>query len=412
MTAWPSSPSTGRSCSTSISGAGSSAAAPELIAKELGAVVRNPDIRAIVLDVDSPGGQVTGCGELASLIKLRAESGKPIVAYATGTCASAACWIASACDEIFVSDTSAVGSIGCVASIRDYSAAMEKAGIRDFEFVSSVSPAKRSDPATEEGAARIQAEVDELGRIFLEAVAENRRVSASDARAAFGGGGVFIGAAAVEAGLADGTGTLEDVIAEFGNGAATVAATGDDDMLKRGAKALTKASAKISAKAQAKAEDTEEDLEDEEELDDEDTDADGDDEETDASTEEEEDSAEGDDDEEEAEDDEEKPVTKRASGERGRIAAILNSRHAKGRSALAKHLALNTGMSAKAAAGILKAAPKATGTAPAKASANGFDKAMKALGNPKVGTGKAAARTEADEDIARIVAAAKEIGRA
>lgn len=402
----------------------------ELLAKEISAAVANSRVRAVVLDIDSPGGEVTGCGELAEMIyRMRGE--KPIIAHATGMCASAAYWIASACDEIFVSPTSQVGSIGCLASIRDYRVAEEKMGIREFEFVSSVSPAKRSDPATDEGAARIQAQVDALGEAFVDAVAKFRAVSNSDVKSRFGQGDCLVGAAAVEAGLADGIGTLEDVIAEFGNTAAEAAkVTGEHDMLVRGAKALTKAvakaataqpkaSAKVSAKAKARAEQTEEEAEEEDELlenEDDDTVAETDDEDT-VAEEDEDETAEDDDedvdaeeDEDEvAEDDEDKPVAK-ASGERGRIAAILNSPHAKGRSALAKHLALNTGLSPKAAAGILKAAPKASAAlAKASAKGNAFDAAMRAQGNPKVGTGKA---TADDEAIARLTAAAKLIGRA
>ncbi|MBP0439916.1 S49 family peptidase [Tianweitania sediminis] len=103
-----------------ISGSG----AYELLAKEISAAVANGNVRAVVLDIDSPGGEVTGCGELAELI-FRMHGEKPIVAYATGLCASAAYWIAFACDEVIVSPTSQVGSIGCVASIRDYRVAEE-----------------------------------------------------------------------------------------------------------------------------------------------------------------------------------------------------------------------------------------------------------------------------------------------
>lgn len=403
----------------------------ELLAKEIGTAISNPAVRAVVLDIDSPGGEVTGCGELAELIfRMRGE--KPLIAYATGTCASAAYWIASACDEFFCSPTSAVGSIGCVASIRDYRLAEEKFGIREFEFVSSVSPAKRSDPATDEGAARIQAQVDALGAVFVEAVAKNRAVSNADVIAGFGKGDVFVGAAAVEAGLADGIATLEDVIAEFGNQAAVeAAANGETDMLVRGAKALTKAvkskattkaSAKISAKAKARAEDDddkEEDLEDEQDDtvaegdEDQDESADDDDDDVDAEEDDTDESAEDDEDKDETADDEDedKPVSKaKASGERGRIAAILESPHAKGRSRLARHLALNTGMTAKAAIGVLKASPKASATSAKKAS-NPFDAAMRAQGNPKIGSGSG--KTGAvDEGAARITAAAKLIGLA
>ena len=88
---------------TSISGASSY----ELIAKDFIASLENPHIKAIILNIDSPGGEVNGVAELASMI-FDARGTKPIIAYASGDAASGAYWVASAADEIVVSETSAL----------------------------------------------------------------------------------------------------------------------------------------------------------------------------------------------------------------------------------------------------------------------------------------------------------------
>jgi len=393
-----------------LSGYGSYEAINESIVK----AVADPAVTAVVLDVDSPGGDVTGCSDLAELIyRLRGQ--KPLIAYATGDCASAAYWVASACDRIIVSSTARVGSIGCRAAMRDYSAAEQKIGIKTYEFISSVSPAKNSDPATDEGAARIQATVDALGKVFVAAVARNRGVSEKKVLQDYGQGDVMVGASAVEAGLADGIGTLDDVIEEYGS-ASAAAEHGDDTMPILGANTVK--ALRLLAKAQEedekvknKAAEDEEDEASEEE----DESAS---EEDETASEDEDETAEGDDEDEASEDedesaeDEAEPKGKaKAKGERGRIAAILNSPHAKGRSSLAKHLALNTGMSAKAAASILKASPKASGTT-AKGRDSGFAAAMSALKNPDVGSGKGKQASEADKGAQAIAEAARLIGLA
>ena len=119
--------------------------------------------------------------------------------------------------------------------------------------------------------------------------------------------------------------------------------------------------------------------------------------------------AEGEEDDLEAEDEEPKPASKKASAEKTRIAAILNSKAARGRGKQAKHLAFNTNLSAKTAIAILQTAPVAT-PATKSAKGNGFDARMRAQGNPKLGVGSAAAKKSAsDEAAAFILNAAKSL---
>lgn len=166
-------------------------------------------VSAVLLEVDSPGGEVGGCAECAGMIaELAAEM--PVTAYISDLGCSAAYWLASAAREIVVAPTALLGSIGVVASYR-----AKGNGNAAIEIVSSQSPKKRPNVETEEGRAQIQATVDALGEEFVSAVAKQRGVSEEKVLADFGQGDVFVGKRAVAAGLADRVGTFEGVLAEL-----------------------------------------------------------------------------------------------------------------------------------------------------------------------------------------------------
>jgi len=180
--------------------------------RDLQVALDDDNVRAILLNIDSPGGQVAGVVELASAVKAGRDV-KPIVAYVADVGASAAYWIASAAGKIVLGPSAAVGSIGVIATIEDARAVKEARGIRTHEFVSSVSPNKVADPAKEDGRARIQARVDALAEIFVGTVAANRDATRAYVLKHFGGGDVLIGQAAVKAGMADDIGSFESVLA-------------------------------------------------------------------------------------------------------------------------------------------------------------------------------------------------------
>ena len=172
--------------------------------------VADSSIAAIVLDVDSPGGEVAGTPEAASAI--RALRGvKPIVAVSNTLMASAAYWLASQADRVIVSPSSLTGSIGVYGAHLDESAALDKAGLKlslisyGEKKVDGASNAPLSDRAR----ADIQHRVDQFGQAFERDVAAGRRVSAATVQARFGRGGIFTARDAVAAGLADEVATLE-----------------------------------------------------------------------------------------------------------------------------------------------------------------------------------------------------------
>lgn len=188
----------------------SGATSISVLSRDFNAALDSEEVEAIVLEIDSPGGEVSGVSEFADMV-YAARGKKPCVGYVGGDGCSAAYWIASACEHLVVSDTAIVGSIGVVRAVPNPNATRAA----DIEIVSSQSPNKRPNVRTAEGRAVYQAEVDAIADVFVERVARNRGVSPDVVLSEFGMGGCCVGAAAVAAGMADGVGALESVIASF-----------------------------------------------------------------------------------------------------------------------------------------------------------------------------------------------------
>jgi len=190
---------------TDISGATSYQA----LRKDLQTAHDAQDVSDLVLAFDSPGGETNGMLELADAIYALRGKGKRVVAYIGGAGASAAFGLAAACDEVVVSPTAIVGSIGVIGSYRD------EDDDKAITIVSSQSPNKNADPATDVGRALLQQRVDDLAQVFIERVATYRGMSAADIAKAGNHGGVLVGQKSVDAGLADRTGSLEGLIEEL-----------------------------------------------------------------------------------------------------------------------------------------------------------------------------------------------------
>jgi signal peptide peptidase SppA len=192
----------------------SGASSYQVLATDFTTALEEPQVKAILLAVDSPGGMVNGCEELAELI-YKARGMKPIVAHVSGAGTSAAYWLASAADEIVAGKTAELGSIGVRATYTDFRDWEEKQGIRTYEFISSQSPKKKFDPREDDSRARLQRTLDDLAAVFIGALARNRGITPEQVIESYGAGDVIVGAAAVEAGLADRLGTYEEVHAEL-----------------------------------------------------------------------------------------------------------------------------------------------------------------------------------------------------
>lgn len=188
----------------------------EHLAKDIHTAIDDPNVSAVILCIDSPGGEASGIGELAELIRTGTDR-KPIVAYVGNEAASAAYWIACGCSEIVVAQQARLGSIGVVAGYPTKSTSG-----RSVEFVSAQSPDKRPDVSTEKGRAVVQTMVDDMADVFVSAVAEYREVTPAKVVSDFGSGGVLIASKALEAGMCDRIGTFEGLLAELSMSAVPV----------------------------------------------------------------------------------------------------------------------------------------------------------------------------------------------
>lgn len=185
----------------------------ERFAVAFDAALQNPEVRSIVLQIDSPGGSVAGTAELAQRI-YDARGQKKVVALADSLAASAAYWIGSAAAEFWASPTALVGSIGVVTVHEDISQAAEAAGVRFTVIKAGKFKAEGNpyEPLSEEGLAYAQGTVDDYYSMFVRAVARNRGVSVDAVRNGFGQGRVVRTDPAKAEGMIDRAGTLDDVL--------------------------------------------------------------------------------------------------------------------------------------------------------------------------------------------------------
>jgi signal peptide peptidase SppA len=184
------------------------------IASQLDAALASPKVAAILLDIDSPGGESGGVFDLAD--RIRAAAGvKPVWAVANDMAFSAAYALASGASRIFVSRTGGVGSIGVIAMHVDQSAKDAQDGVR---YTAVFAGDRKNDlnphqPITGEAQAFLQAEVNRVYALFVETVARHRGLDAEAVVATQAG--LFFGRDAVAAGLADAVGSFEDAFTQL-----------------------------------------------------------------------------------------------------------------------------------------------------------------------------------------------------
>jgi signal peptide peptidase SppA len=190
----------------------------EMFASDFHSLMRDPNIKAVVIDIDSPGGQTSLITELAATIR-QARGTKPIVAVANPTAASAAYWIGSQADELVATPSGHVGSIGVFGAHEDISAMNEGLGIK----TTLVSAGKYKTegtplaPLTDDARAHWQSLVDSAYDMFVGDVAKGRGVSAEQVRNGFGEGRMVAAADAVKEGMIDRVATLEQTIGRMMN---------------------------------------------------------------------------------------------------------------------------------------------------------------------------------------------------
>jgi len=173
-------------------------------------------VKAVVLVVDSPGGEVTASDVLSHRVRsVRQSTGKPVVVCMGSMATSGAYYVSASADRIFAHPTTVTGSIGVIMSLMNAQGLMEKVGLQSVVLKSAEhkdlgSPFREM---SEEERALLQGVVDDLFARFKQVVAEGRNLPTSKVDA-LASGRIFTAQEALDAGLIDRIGYLEDAIAE------------------------------------------------------------------------------------------------------------------------------------------------------------------------------------------------------
>ncbi len=184
------------------------------IAMALDTALADPNVAAIVLDIDSPGGESSGVFDLADRIRA-ATAIKPVWAVANDMAFSAAYALASAASRLIVSRTGGVGSIGVIAmhvdqSVRDVQDGVSYTAVFAGDRKNDLNP---HAPISGEAQSFLQGEVNRIYDLFATTVAKHRGVGVNTIKSTQAA--LFFGADAVASGLADDVGTLDDAIRQI-----------------------------------------------------------------------------------------------------------------------------------------------------------------------------------------------------
>jgi signal peptide peptidase SppA len=200
----------------------SGSSSTEQFTQWLRSAVADPQVKAIVIDADSPGGTVDGVPELADEI-YRSSKIKPIVGVANAVAASAAYWLLSQAGEIAITPSGQVGSIGVFGSHDDRSKQAEMQGVK----TSLISAGKYKtegnpfEPLSDDGRQAIQDGVNSFYDLFTKAVARGRETDQDKVKSGFMEGRMATAQQAVKKGMADRVATLDQTLARLGAKTAT-----------------------------------------------------------------------------------------------------------------------------------------------------------------------------------------------
>lgn len=177
----------------------------DVLTRDFKALIENDGIKAIVLDIDSPGGNVFGIQEFANLV-FESRSVKPIISITSSMMASAAMWIGAAAEDVFITgETTVTGSLAAATSHVDVSGLEQKIGLKTTEVSSGNK--KRIDssfaPLTEAGREELQKRVNHIGNVIASDIARFRDMDIEKVTKDMAEGQLFIGSMGIEAGLID-----------------------------------------------------------------------------------------------------------------------------------------------------------------------------------------------------------------
>jgi signal peptide peptidase SppA len=189
----------------------------EKLGATLDSLVADKTVKCVVLAIDSPGGSVFGIQELGD--RIRGYRGqKKVVAVADSMAASAAYWVGSQCEYLYLTPGGQVGSVGVLAAHLDVSEMEKLAGVKTSIVTAGKYKAEMASetPLSDDARAELQSKVDYYYRLFVEAVAKGRNTTAARVKADYGQGRMMTGEQAKTAGAVDGIYTLAQVLKRYG----------------------------------------------------------------------------------------------------------------------------------------------------------------------------------------------------
>ncbi len=175
--------------------------ASDVIMDQIKTATKDNNVKAIILEINSPGGSVVASKEIADIVK---KSNKPVVAWIREVGASGAYWIASASDLIVADAATITGSIGVTGSYLEFSELMEKYGIGYEELTSGKYKDSGSQfkDLSEEERTLMLSKINKLKVLFVREIAENRNLDISYVNN-LATGEIFLGEEAKDLGLVD-----------------------------------------------------------------------------------------------------------------------------------------------------------------------------------------------------------------
>ena len=181
------------------------------------AAATDPEVKQIMLDIDSGGGSVAGVSDTASLIRMINDKVKPVTAFSGGSVYSAAYWLASSAGEVYADKMAGVGSIGVIATHMERSKALaeEGIGVNVIRAGKYKALANSVEPLSEEGRKQIQAHVDAAYKVFVGHIAEMRGKTYDYADQTMAQGQEFVASDAMNVGLIDGVTTFDALLSDL-----------------------------------------------------------------------------------------------------------------------------------------------------------------------------------------------------
>lgn len=204
-------------CGSDTSSAWSSEVSSDNIVSSLRTAADDPEIKAVVLRINSPGGTAAGSQEIGAEVDRLRRTGKSIVVSMADVAASGAYLIACRADKILANPGTLTGSIGVIMEVSNYSGLYNKIGVSSQTFKSGPHKDMGSSnrTVTKDEQALFQTMVDEIYGDFVNAIAAGRKMETEKVKL-LADGRVFTGAQAKQAGLVDDLGNYQDAIALAG----------------------------------------------------------------------------------------------------------------------------------------------------------------------------------------------------